>query len=114
MIGYGVVPLTKNVDANRKFFEFAKAMGLKYLSASPEPGCFDVLDKLVEEYDVAIGIHNHGPGSPLREDRQDRARRSRITIPRSAAASTRAISSGRGRIRSMPSRSSASGFTASI
>ncbi len=36
-------------------------MGLKYLSASPEPGCFDVLDKLVEEYGVAIGIHNHGP-----------------------------------------------------
>ena len=61
VIGYGVVPLTKNVNANRKFFDFAKAMGLKYLSASPEPGCFDVLDKLVEEYDVAIGIHNHGP-----------------------------------------------------
>ncbi len=37
-------------------------MGLKYLSASPEPGSFDLLDKLVAEYGVAVGIHNHGPG----------------------------------------------------
>ncbi len=45
VIGYGVVPLTKNVDANRRTFDFAKAMGLKYLSASPEPGSFDILDQ---------------------------------------------------------------------
>jgi sugar phosphate isomerase/epimerase len=62
LMGYGVVHLGKDEAANRKFFDFAKAMGLKYLSASPEPGSFDVLDKLVEEYDVAVGIHNHGPG----------------------------------------------------
>ena len=61
VIGYGVVPLTKDIDANRRIFDFAKAMGLKYLSASPQPGSFDILDRLVEEYDVAIGIHNHGP-----------------------------------------------------
>lgn len=61
LIGYGVVGLGKNEKANRKYFEFARAMGLKYLSASPEPGSFDVLDKLVEEYGIAIGIHNHGP-----------------------------------------------------
>jgi sugar phosphate isomerase/epimerase len=62
LIGYGVVHLGKDEAANRKYFEFAKAMGLKYLSCSPEPGSFDLLDKLVEEYGVAIGIHNHGPG----------------------------------------------------
>jgi sugar phosphate isomerase/epimerase len=62
VIGYGVVALTKDADANRRIFDFARAMGLKYLSASPEPGCFDLLDRLVEEYDVAVGIHNHGPG----------------------------------------------------
>ncbi len=62
VIGYGVVPLTKNGDANRKTFEFAKALGLKYISASPEPGAFDGIDRLIEEYDVAVGIHNHGPG----------------------------------------------------
>jgi inosose dehydratase len=62
LIGYGVVHLGADEAANRKYFEFARAMGLKYLSASPEPGTFDKLDKLVEEYGVAIGIHNHGPG----------------------------------------------------
>jgi sugar phosphate isomerase/epimerase len=62
LMGYGVVHLGKDESADRKSFEFARAMGLKYLSASPEPGSFDLLDKLVEEYDVAIGIHNHGPG----------------------------------------------------
>ncbi|ODT99153.1 MAG: sugar phosphate isomerase [Planctomycetes bacterium SCN 63-9] len=60
--GYGVVPLTKDAGANRKYFEFAKAMNLDYLSADPALDSFDTLDKQVEEYGVAIGIHNHGPG----------------------------------------------------
>jgi sugar phosphate isomerase/epimerase len=62
VLGYGVVPFTKDHDKNRTFFEFAKAMGLRYLSADPKPEAFDSLDKLVEEYGVAVGIHNHGPG----------------------------------------------------
>ena len=62
LIGYGVVHLGKDEAANRKYFDFARAMGLKYFSASPEPGSFDLLDKLVAEYGVAVGIHNHGPG----------------------------------------------------
>jgi inosose dehydratase len=32
------------------------------MSADPDLDSFDSLDKLVEEYGVAIGIHNHGPG----------------------------------------------------
>jgi sugar phosphate isomerase/epimerase len=62
VIGYGVVHLGTDAAANRQIFEFARAMGLKYLSASPDPGSFDGLDKLVEEFGVAVGIHNHGPG----------------------------------------------------
>jgi sugar phosphate isomerase/epimerase len=62
VIAYGVLPFTKDHDANRQKFEFAKAMGLGYLSADPSSDSFDSLDKLVEEYGVAIGIHNHGPG----------------------------------------------------
>jgi len=62
VVGYGVVPLTQDAAANRRIFEFAKAMGLQYLSASPAPGSFDLLDRLVEEFNVAVGIHNHGPG----------------------------------------------------
>ena len=62
VIGYGVSGFGKDHDGNRKLFEFAKAMGFGYLSADPSPDAFDSLDKLVEEYGVAIGIHNHGPG----------------------------------------------------
>jgi inosose dehydratase len=62
VIGYGVIKFTKDHQANAKFFEFARAMGLGYLSADPDPDSFDSLDKLVEQYGVAVGIHNHGPG----------------------------------------------------
>jgi sugar phosphate isomerase/epimerase len=62
VVGYGVNRFSKDHDANGKLFEFARAMGLEYMSADPTPDSFDSLDKLVEEYGVAIGIHNHGPG----------------------------------------------------
>jgi inosose dehydratase len=62
VIAYGVVPFGKDADANRRTFEFAKRLGVSYLSADPDPACFDDLDKLVEKFDIAVGIHNHGPG----------------------------------------------------
>ncbi len=62
VIGYGVVHFTKNHDANKRFFEFAKELGIDYLSADPDPDSFASLDKLVEEFGVGVGIHNHGPG----------------------------------------------------
>jgi sugar phosphate isomerase/epimerase len=61
VLGYGVVPFTTDERANREKFEFARAMGITYLSCNPTPGCFDLLDKLVEEYKIPVGIHNHGP-----------------------------------------------------
>lgn len=60
-LGFGVSAFTKDHDANRKLFEFGKAIGLKYLSADPTPDSFDSLDKLCEEYKIAIAIHPHGP-----------------------------------------------------
>jgi sugar phosphate isomerase/epimerase len=62
VLGYGVVPFRKDGDAGRKVLEFARQMGFEYVSADPDPASFDMLDKLVEEYGVNIGIHNHGPG----------------------------------------------------
>ncbi len=63
VIGFGVSGFTKDHEKNRKLFEFGKAIGLGYLSADPTPDAFDSLDKLTEEYGIAIGIHPHGPGS---------------------------------------------------
>jgi len=62
MIAYGVVHLTGDEGQTRPLFEFAREMGIEMLSADPEPGSFDLLDGLVEEFGVAVGIHNHGPG----------------------------------------------------
>jgi sugar phosphate isomerase/epimerase len=58
---WGVQGFSKDTDQNRKYFEFAKALGLKMLSADPDPDAFDSLDKLCDEYKIAIGIHPHGP-----------------------------------------------------
>jgi len=60
-VGFGVERFTKDHDANKKLFEFGKALGVKYLSADPTKDSFDSLDKLCEEYKIAIAIHPHGP-----------------------------------------------------
>jgi sugar phosphate isomerase/epimerase len=60
-VAFGVEKFTKDHDKNRKLFEFAKALGLRTLTADPDPDSFDSLDKLCDEYKVSIGIHPHGP-----------------------------------------------------
>ena len=58
---HGVQAFTKDHDANRKMFEFAKMAGIKNISANPTPESFESLDALVKEFDIRIAIHNHGP-----------------------------------------------------
>jgi sugar phosphate isomerase/epimerase len=58
---YGVQGFTKDHDKNKKTFEFGKAIGIKAFSADPDPDSFDSLDKLCDEYKIAIAIHPHGP-----------------------------------------------------
>jgi sugar phosphate isomerase/epimerase len=60
-VAFGVHGFSKDHDANRKSFDFGKAIGIKSFSADPNPDSFDSLDKLCEEYQIAIGIHPHGP-----------------------------------------------------
>jgi sugar phosphate isomerase/epimerase len=58
---WGVQRFTKDHEANRKVFDFGKAMGLQAFSADPDPDSFDSLDKLCADYKIAIAIHPHGP-----------------------------------------------------
>ncbi|QDT07288.1 Xylose isomerase-like TIM barrel [Rubripirellula lacrimiformis] len=58
---HGVNKFTKNAEENRKIFEFAKKLGVKALTADPDPDSLDSLDDLVKEFDIRIAIHNHGP-----------------------------------------------------
>jgi len=60
-VALGVVRFSKDHGQNRQAFDHAKRMGIKVLSADPETDSFDSLDLLVEEYDISIAIHPHGP-----------------------------------------------------
>ena len=58
---HGVNRLSKDHEANKKLFQFAKAVGIKNLTADPDPESFESLDSLVKEFDIRVAIHNHGP-----------------------------------------------------
>jgi inosose dehydratase len=59
--GYGVAQLTNDFDENRRIFEWAKANGIQAFWASPHDDAMDNMDDLIEEFDIAVGVHNHGP-----------------------------------------------------
>jgi len=58
---HGVNRVSKDEVANRKLFDFAKALGIKNITIDPDPGSFEQLDELVKAYDLRVAIHNHGP-----------------------------------------------------
>jgi sugar phosphate isomerase/epimerase len=62
MNGYGVCGIKTDEKAVRPVFEFCKKVGIPAVSIGPDPKAFDLLDKLCAEYDIKVGIHNHGPG----------------------------------------------------
>jgi inosose dehydratase len=63
MRGHGVDPFGPDHEANRRWFVFARKAGIKNISADPSEDAFDSLDKLCEEFQIRIAIHNHGPGA---------------------------------------------------
>ena len=62
-VAFGVQQFSKKHDDNKRYFDFGKALGIMALSADPDPDSFDSLDKLCDEYKIAIAIHPHGPDS---------------------------------------------------
>lgn len=62
--GYGVVKL-KNDEADcRAIFSFAKDMGIGVVVSEPAEDAFDLIEKIVKEFDIKMAIHNH-PKRPL-------------------------------------------------
>lgn len=59
LVAYGVVGLGRDEAENRKVFDFAKVMGIGTIVSEPEPGSFELIDKLAEEYGIDVAIHNH-------------------------------------------------------
>lgn len=45
----------------RAMFEYAKAAGLPMMVCAPRMETLDAVEKLVQEFNIKIAIHNHGP-----------------------------------------------------
>jgi sugar phosphate isomerase/epimerase len=61
-LAYGVVGISPNESDARKVFEFAKTMGIRVINTE-STNAIDVIEKLVKEYDIMVGYHNH-PSRP--------------------------------------------------
>ncbi|MHC4157679.1 MAG: family 16 glycoside hydrolase [Planctomycetota bacterium] len=59
LVNYGVVDLPNDEAECRKVFEFAKEMGIETLVSEPPAEAFGMLDRLCEEYEINVAIHNH-------------------------------------------------------
>jgi len=65
-VAYGVVGLSKDETECRKVFEFAKTMGIRVINTE-SVDAIDTFEKLVKEYDIKVGFHDH----PKRENNPD-------------------------------------------
>ena len=63
-VGYGVVKLGKDAEADRKVFEFCKKVGISIVITEPDVAGLDGIEALVKEFDIKMAIHNH-PKKPL-------------------------------------------------
>ena len=63
----GAIYFTKDEDADiRTKFEYAKRAGIPMIVAGgPAPQTLPRIEKLVEEYNIRVAIHNHGPEDKL-------------------------------------------------
>ncbi len=64
IVSIGVQGFNGDEAVERRWFEFAKAAGAKFISAHfhlpTVPQAYRVAEKLSEEYDIKVAIHNHG------------------------------------------------------
>jgi inosose dehydratase len=64
LYGGGVIYMNNEADVNQAF-EYAKMAGMRVIIGAPAHELLPLVDKKVKEYDIAVAIHNHGPGDKL-------------------------------------------------
>jgi sugar phosphate isomerase/epimerase len=57
-VNYGVVGIPTDEAGARKVFDFAKTMGLRAITTE-STDAIDTIEKLVKEYDIMVGFHDH-------------------------------------------------------
>jgi sugar phosphate isomerase/epimerase len=60
-VNYGVVGIPQDEAGARKVFEFARKMGLRGITTE-STDAINTIEKLVKEYDICVGFHNHPGG----------------------------------------------------
>jgi sugar phosphate isomerase/epimerase len=66
----GVIYMKSESEVDRAF-EYVKAIGLKMFVGVPNYELLEYTNKKVQQYDVRVAIHNHGPDNPLYPTPQD-------------------------------------------
>ncbi len=62
IVGGGVITLQQdNDDDMRTYFEYARACGMQLMVIAPTVATMPRIERFVQEYDIAVAIHNHGP-----------------------------------------------------
>ncbi len=61
LYGGGVIQMSNEAQV-QEAFEYAKAAGMRTIVGVPLPPVLPVVSEMVKRYDIAVAIHNHGPG----------------------------------------------------
>jgi sugar phosphate isomerase/epimerase len=61
IMGGGTITLKNDPVQVRKAFQYAKDAGFPLMVTAPEPDAFDVIEKMIREFDIKVAVHNHGP-----------------------------------------------------
>jgi len=64
LYGGGVIYM-KNASEVHCAFDYAKAAGMEVIIAAPNPELLPLINKKVQEFDIKLAIHNHGPGDKI-------------------------------------------------
>ena len=55
------------LDACRRLFDFCREMGIEMIDGEPKFETYDMLEKLCDEYQINLAVHNHAKPSPYWE-----------------------------------------------
>jgi len=61
LYGGGVIYMKDEAEVNRAF-DYARAAGMKVIIGAPVPELLALVNQKVQQYDIKVAIHNHGPG----------------------------------------------------
>jgi sugar phosphate isomerase/epimerase len=61
VMGGGTITLKNDEAQVRAAFEYARRAGFPLMVTAPEPAAFDIIEKMIQEFDIKVAIHNHGP-----------------------------------------------------